>query len=75
MDDVRDLQNYLACNLATRSEIVVLVRDPESGMTIGQIDIDCTEVGRFGVEDEALLESVGRMIAPSMMALAAADTP
>ncbi len=76
VDDVRELQNYLACNLATRSEIVVLVRDPESGMTIGQIDIDCTEVGRFGVDDEALLESIGQMIAPSMKALmSAVPTP
>lgn len=72
VDDVRALQNYLACNLSTRSEIVVLVRDPDSEMTIGQIDIDCTEVGRFGVDDEALLESIGRMIAPSMRALVAA---
>ncbi len=75
--DVRLLDNYLACNLQTRSEIVVLVRDVTtgdsaagtSGEILGQIDIDSTEVSGFSRDDEAFLESVGRILAPAMKAL------
>jgi len=73
VDDVRELDNYLACNLETRSEIVVLVREPASGMTIGQIDIDCTQASRFTASDEAFLDRVAAMIAPSMKALRDTD--
>jgi GAF domain-containing protein len=71
--DVRLLDNYLACNLQTRSEIVVLVRDvatgDEPGEILGQIDIDSTEVSGFTTDDEAFLESVGHVLAPAMKAL------
>lgn len=75
--DVRMLENYLACNLQTRSEIVVLVRDEASGDStaaatgdiLGQIDIDSTEVSGFSLDDEAFLESVGTLLAPAMKTL------
>ncbi|MBC8102931.1 MAG: GAF domain-containing protein, partial [Cytophagales bacterium] len=38
VDDVRTLDNYLSCSLDTRSEIVVLIRDPETSQILGQID-------------------------------------
>jgi len=69
VDDVRELENYLACNLQTRSEIVVLVRDPATTEIIGQIDIDCTVAGRFGARDEAFLDEVATLIAPAMTML------
>ena len=69
VDDVRELENYLACNLQTRSEIVVLVRDPATAGIIGQIDIDCTVAGRFGAQDEAFLDEVATLIAPAMKKL------
>ncbi len=69
VDDVRELDNYLACNLETRSEIVVLVRDPATAGIVGQIDIDCTVAGRFGPPEEAFLEDVAKLIAPAMKAM------
>lgn len=68
VDDVSTLGNYLACNLDTRSEIVVLVRN-DSGGIIGQIDIDSTRIKAFGPDDEWFLDQVGRIIAPHMARL------
>lgn len=63
IEDVRELDNYLACNLETRSEIVVLIRHPRNGAILGQIDVDGTEVGAFDESDEALLEVIAERIA------------
>lgn len=62
--DVRALSNYLACNLETRSEIVVLIRDPETTEILGQIDVDGTELNGFDSDDELFLEEVGVILAP-----------
>ena len=59
--DVRERDNYLACSLKTRSEIVVLIREGER--IVGQFDVDSDEVGAFGAEDEALLEEISRLVA------------
>ena len=59
--DVRELANYLACSLQTRSEIVVLIRDGET--ILGQIDIDGHRVGAFDASDEALLEDLATLLA------------
>ena len=65
--DVRKLDNYLACSLKTRSEIVVLIR--EGGRIVGQFDVDSDEVAAFGAEDEALLEEISELVAPRCAAL------
>jgi L-methionine (R)-S-oxide reductase len=70
IEDVRELENYLACNLETRSEIVVLIRHPDTGKILGQIDVDGTEVGAFDESDEALLEVIGERIARLVLAQA-----
>jgi L-methionine (R)-S-oxide reductase len=70
IEDVRELDNYLACNLETRSEIVVLIRHPDTGKILGQIDVDGTEVSAFDESDEALLEVVGERIARLVLAQA-----
>ena len=57
IEDVRQLDNYLACSLETRSEIVVLIHDGE-GNILGQIDIDGHDVGAFDASDEDLLERI-----------------
>ena len=62
--DVRTLDNYLACSALTRSEIVVLIRDPATGTILGQIDADGHEVGAFDASDEAFLEQVAARFAP-----------
>jgi L-methionine (R)-S-oxide reductase len=61
VEDVRELSNYLACSVQTRSEIVVLIRKGET--ILGQIDIDGHRVGAFGTPDEELLEKMGAIIA------------
>ncbi len=61
IEDVREESNYLACSLATRSEIVVLIRKGET--VLGQIDIDGHTVGRFTAEDEAMLTELADVLA------------
>ena len=59
--DVWKLDNYLACSVTTRSEIVVLIR--QAGRIVGQIDADGHEVGAFDATDEALLTAVAERLA------------
>jgi L-methionine (R)-S-oxide reductase len=69
VEDVREVENYLACSIHTRSEIVVLIR--HEGEIVGQFDIDSDTVGAFTPEDEALLEELAEVIAPRVASLAA----
>jgi L-methionine (R)-S-oxide reductase len=57
--DVRSLENYLACSLETKSELVVLVRD-KAGRILGQIDIDSHTPSAFGKADEEAVRKVAR---------------
>jgi len=57
--DVTQVSNYLACSLATKSELVVLVRDP-SGAILGQIDIDSHTSAAFGEQEESWVRQVAR---------------
>ena len=70
VDDVRELDNYLACSVGTRSEIVVLIRD--GGEVVGQFDVDSDDVGAFGPADEALLERLAGLAGARCRRLAAA---
>ncbi|HVG18471.1 MAG TPA: GAF domain-containing protein [Blastocatellia bacterium] len=59
--DVTKLDNYLACSVETRAEIVVLIRrGPE---IFGQIDIDGHRENAFTGEDESLLSRVADLLA------------
>jgi L-methionine (R)-S-oxide reductase len=69
VDDVRDLDNYLACSVGTRSEIVVLIRHGDE--VVGQFDVDSDNVGAFGPADEALLEHLAALAALRCRRLAA----
>ena len=69
VEDVREVENYLACSIHTRSEIVVLIR--HEGEIVGQFDIDSDKVGAFTSEDEALLEGLAGVVAPRVASLAA----
>lgn len=71
VEDVRELDNYLACSLSTRSELVVLIR--EDGRIVGQFDIDSDERAAFTNEDEGLLEELAALISPRVASLAAAS--
>jgi GAF domain-containing protein len=68
VEDVREVENYLACSLHTRSEIVVLIRDDDK--IVGEFDIDSDTVGAFTHEDEALLEELGPLISNRVASLA-----
>ncbi|MEK6286284.1 MAG: GAF domain-containing protein [Acidobacteriota bacterium] len=59
--DVTRLDNYLACSVETRSEIVVLIRDGIE--IIGQIDIDSDLENAFTQADESLLASIAELLA------------
>lgn len=61
VDDVRGLENYLACSLETRSEAVVLIRGEDR--VLGQIDVDGHKVGRFGFDETVMLRSMAALIA------------
>ena len=68
IEDVREVGNYLACSIHTRSEIVVLIR--HAGEIVGQFDIDSDAVGAFTDDDEALLEELAEVVAPRVAAMA-----
>jgi len=59
--DVRAVQNYLACNTWTRSELVVLVRRGDK--ILGQIDVDSDEPDPFTREEEAEVRAVADALA------------
>ena len=59
--DVHAQDNYLACSLATKSEIVVPVYADEK--LVGQIDIDSHQLDPFTAEDHELLEWVAQFVA------------
>jgi L-methionine (R)-S-oxide reductase len=69
VEDVREVENYLACSIHTRSELVVLIRD--SDKIVGEFDIDSDTVGAFTQEDEALLDEMGDLISGRVASLAA----
>jgi GAF domain-containing protein len=60
--DVREVENYLACSLETRAELVVLISAPESGRIHGQIDLDSDRPAAFTSEDERELKQVAEWI-------------
>jgi len=59
--DVTAVGNYLACNLETRSELVVLIR---RGATIlGQLDVDSDVPAGFGEEHHVAVKQVADALA------------
>jgi GAF domain-containing protein len=59
--DVRAIPNYLACNLFTRSELVVLIR--RGDRILGQIDVDSDEPDPFTPAEEAEVRKVADALA------------
>jgi L-methionine (R)-S-oxide reductase len=58
---VRAVDNYLACNAWTRSELVVLIR--RGGLILGQIDIDSDVPDPFTREEESAVRQVADALA------------
>ncbi len=59
--DVSKEPNYLACSSATRSELVVLIRDGDR--IYAQIDIDSHQVDAFDSSIESGVEMIARWLA------------
>ena len=65
IDDVSEVENYLACNPKVKSEMVVLIRAGDQ--ILGQIDIDSNTKGAFSDEDEAEVQAVADKLAEVIM--------
>lgn len=59
--DVQAQDNYIACSISVKSEIVVPLF--VAGENIGQIDIDSDTIDAFSEDDERFLEKVNEMVA------------
>lgn len=59
--DVRAIGNYLACNLFTRSELVVLIR--RGDLILGQIDVDSDVPDPFTPEEHEEVRKVADALA------------
>lgn len=59
--DVTAQDNYIACSITVKSEIVVPLF--VNGLNIGQIDIDSNLINAFSEKDERFLEFVNQQVA------------
>lgn len=60
VDDVHAFPGHIACDSASRSEIVIPII--KNGALIGVLDVDSPEAARFTQEDKEILESVAAII-------------
>ena len=64
VDDVDTFDGHITCDVESRSEIVLpLVR---KGELFGVLDIDSPSRGRFGPEDQAMLERIAEVYVASL---------
>ena len=59
--DVRGVENYLACNVDTRSELVALIR--RGPLILGQIDVDSDLLDPFTPGEEVAVRKVADALA------------
>ncbi|AST56620.1 GAF sensor protein [Thermoanaerobacterium thermosaccharolyticum] len=64
VDDVTKEENYLACSIETKSEIVVPIRVGDE--IIGEIDIDSDEKSAFDDDDRRFLEAVADIVSKKL---------
>jgi GAF domain-containing protein len=63
--DVNEFPGHIACDTASRSEIVVPLVSDDSHL-LGVLDVDSPELDRFDAEDEAGLRSIGKIISAKL---------
>jgi GAF domain-containing protein len=61
VDDVHAQDNYIACSIHVKSEVVIPLF--KNGKNIGQIDIDSNTAKAFDKDDETFLEWVNEQVA------------
>lgn len=64
IDDVHAFPDHIACDAASRSELVVPLADGER--LVGVFDIDSPQPARFDAEDQAGLEAVAAIFMESL---------
>ena len=64
VQNVHEFPGHIACDSASRSEIVVPLR--QNGKVVGVMDIDSPEYERFSPEDQTGLEQFAAIIEDSM---------
>ncbi len=63
--DVTEFQDHIACDTASRSELVVpLIADGQH--LVGVLDVDSPDLDRFDADDEAGLVALGAIIAAKL---------
>jgi L-methionine (R)-S-oxide reductase len=63
--DVNEFPGHIACDSASRSEIVVPLVSDDSHL-LGVLDVDSPDLDRFDSEDEAGLRAIGKIIAAKL---------
>lgn len=61
MADVHAFAGHIACDSASNSELVVVLRDA-AGEPVGVLDIDSPLLNRFSAEDERAMERAAEII-------------
>lgn len=67
VDDVHAFPGHIACDAASRSEIVVPLIDA-AGNLVGVLDLDSPQPARFDADDQAGLERLARIFMASIEA-------
>ena len=62
VEDVHAFPGHIACDAASRSELVVPVT--VNGTVVAVIDLDSPDLARFDAEDQAGIEALALLIAP-----------
>jgi L-methionine (R)-S-oxide reductase len=63
--DVNEFPGHIACDTASKSEIVVPLVSDDSHL-LGILDLDSPELDRFDAEDEAGLRPIGKIISAKL---------
>ena len=61
--DVDQFPGHIACDAASRSEIVIPIVEPGGGRLLGVLDVDSVELAAFDATDAAALERVAALAA------------
>lgn len=63
--DVNEFPGHIACDSASRSEIVVPLTSSDSHL-LGVLDVDSPELDRFDADDEEGFRAIGKIIAAKL---------